>query len=235
MEDPKVTYSDERRKQADAFLEIQSQTVDGELTRGFYVTTEVEKDQSKICGIGCGPSEQRLTHTINSFAKPTPVTGGKMKLNSADELIGKPIIKQRLNQVISSKNSSSALTNKFLSFGVASTRNFDLSPQTQRSMYSNPQPTNRSYTYLSNANSKMITSNTGIPHVSRVISGSFPVVNTLSSLISGFCSCPGFISVCNNRKVQTIEQEQIPSDSDFAESDSEDGDEGLDVAQEEQA
>ncbi|KAJ1609470.1 hypothetical protein OIY81_2365 [Cryptosporidium canis] len=235
MEEPKVTYSDDHRRLAEVPADVQQQAMEGELPRGFYVSTEVETTQLSACGIGCGPKEQRLTHTIQSFTKPVPVTAGQVKLNSADELIGKPVIKQRLNEIYASRNLNTSTSNKFLSFGVSSMRQMNTnSLSSYRS--SGSMPTDRSYTYLSHVNTQDYSNmNTGISQYSRGVTSNKPsVFNAITSLFNGLCSCPGFISSCNNRKINTIEQEQIPSDSDFAESDSENDDAGLDVAQEEQ-
>lgn len=236
MEEPRVTYSDDRRRQ-DMHADAQSQAVEGELSRGLYVSTEVETTQLGACGMSCGPKEQRLTHTIHSFTKPIPISSGQMKLNSADELIGKPVIKQRLNEVYANRNLNISPTNKFLSFGVSSMRSMNTNPLSSfRSSGSGSMSTGRSYTYLSHANVNNYTSmNNIVSQYSRgVASNTSSVFSTLTTLFNGLCSCPGFISACNNKKVNTIEQEQIPSDSDFAESDSENDDAGLDVAQEEQ-
>ncbi|KAH8581953.1 uncharacterized protein ELE39_003015 [Cryptosporidium sp. chipmunk genotype I] len=238
MEEPRVTYSEDRRRQSELLTEAQNQAMEGELSRGFFVSTEVETNQSSACGIGCGPKEQRLTHTIRAFTKPIPVTAGQMKLNSADELIGKPIIKQRLNEMYVNRNLNTLQTNKFLSFGVASMRTMNNNPlSSYRSTGSGSMPTSRSYTYLSHVNTNSFsTINTGISQYSRgVTSNTSSVLNVFTTILNGLCSCPGFISVCNNKKkIHTIEQEQVPSDSDFAESDSESDDADLDVAQEEQ-
>ncbi|OII75035.1 uncharacterized protein cubi_03145 [Cryptosporidium ubiquitum] len=239
MEEPRITYSDDHRSQAEMFVEAQNQVMEGELSRGLYVSTEVETNQSSACGIACGPKEQRLTHTIRSFTRPIPVTAGQMKLNSADELIGKPVIKQRLNEMYVNRSLKTSPTNKFLSFGVASMRTMNSNPQpSYRSTGSGSMSTSRSYTYLSHVNTNNYGNmNTGISQYSREFtSNSSPVFNVFTTILNGFCSCPGFISACNNKKkIHTIEQEQIPSDSDFADSGSEsDDDAGLDVAQEEQ-
>lgn len=237
MEEPRVTYSDGNRCQEDAHTDSQSQAMEGELSRGLYVSTEVDTTRQGVCGISCGPKEQRLTHTIHSFTKPIPISAGQMKLNSADELIGKPVIKQRLNEVYANRSLNISQTSKFMSFGMPSMRSMNTNPLSSfRSSGSGSMPTNRSYTYLSHVNTNNYTSmNTIVSQYSRgVSSGTSSVFSTLTTLFSGLCSCPGFISACNNKKTNTIEQEQIPSDSDFAESDSENDDAGLDVAQEEQ-
>lgn len=239
MEDPRVTFSDDHRCQAEMFGEAQNQVMEGELSRGFYVSTEVETNQLNACGMACGPKEQRLTHTIRSFTRPIPITAGQTKLNSADELIGKPIIKQRLNEMYVNRNLNTSTTNKFLSFGVASLRSMNTNPQpSHRSTGSGSMPTSRSYTYLSHVNTSNYGSmNTGISQYSRGVTsnGGSSVFNLFTTIFNGLCSCPGFISACNNKKkIHTIEQEQIPSDSDFADSSSESDDAGLDVAQEEQ-
>ncbi|KAL5367793.1 hypothetical protein CPHLJ_7g4720 [Cryptosporidium parvum] len=238
MEEPRVTYSEDRRRQSELLAEAQNQAMEGELSRGFFVSTEVENNQSSVCGIGCGSNVQRLTHTIRAFTKPIPVAPGQVKLNSADELIGKPIIKQRLNEMYTNRNLNTSTTNKFMSFGVASLRSMNSNAlSSYRSTGSGSMPTNRSYTYLSQVNTNNFsTMNTGISQYSRgVTSNTSSVFNTFTTILNGLCSCPGFISVCNNKKkIHAIEQEQIPSDSDFAESGSESDDAGLDVAQEEQ-
>ncbi|KAH7648321.1 hypothetical protein FG379_000245 [Cryptosporidium bovis] len=256
MSEPKVHVSSARDE-----MELQNAALEGELARGFYVSTEVENVSSKTgCGMVCGTNEQRLTHKIHSFTKPIPITAGQVKLNSADELIGKPIIKQRLNEVFTENNNERELngysTNKFLSFGVSSFKNMNTNSQlSYRSTSSFNMPTNRSYTYLSSivnngsgvfGNFSNNGGNEGYYESFRSLNKGFSqftmninrssnsLFNSFKSLFSGMCSCPGFISVCRNNKIKTIEQETIPSDSDFAESDSENDDAGLTVAQEEQ-
>ncbi|KAH8739764.1 hypothetical protein FG386_001471 [Cryptosporidium ryanae] len=256
MSEPKVNIPSFRED-----MELQNAALEGELTRGFYVSTEIENIPSKTgCGMVCGTNEQRLTHKIHSFTKPIPVAAGQVKLNSADELIGKPIIKQRLNEIFNENNNERELsaynTNKFLSFGVSSFKGMNTNSQlSYRSTSSFNMPTNRSYTYLSsivnngsgvfgdfsdNINNERYygsfkSLNKGFSQfVYNINMSSKSFLNSFTSLFNGICSCPGFISVCKNSKVKTIEQETVPSDSDFAESDSENDDAGLTVAQEEQ-
>lgn len=235
MEDIKTHYSQEKDQALNMNADPQNAAIEGELARGLYVSTEIENGPTRPCGLICGSREQRLTHTIHAFTRPIPITAGQVKLNSADELIGKPIIKQRLNEKYVNRNLNNSPTNKFLSFGVASMRNLNSTAQiSYRSSSTTSIPTNRSYTYLSSVN-KSVTSNSNIPFSSReTVSSLQPFFKNFASMFNGICSCPGFISICKNNKIQTIEQETIPSDSDFAESDSENDDVGLDVAQEEQ-
>lgn len=255
MSDPKVKVSNVKEE-----VDLQNAVLEGELARGLYVSTEVESLPSKQgCGMVCGAKEQRLTHKIHSFTRPIPITAGQVRLNSADELIGKPIMKQRLNDIFteySNERELNSQSNKFLSFGVSSMKGLDVNSQlSYRSTSSLNILSNRSYTYLSsivNNGSGVLESlrsnrdggyygsfrslNKGFSQFATDLNtSSKSLFNSFTSLFNGICSCPGFISVCKNNKVKTIEQETVPSDSDFAESDFESEDADLTVAQEEQS
>ncbi|KAL7067624.1 hypothetical protein ACR3K2_18980 [Cryptosporidium serpentis] len=184
------------------------------LARGLCVATTQEQPSSS-CGISCsigGPP--KLTHSIVAFTAPIPVAPGQKKLNSADELIGKAIIKQRVNEKCFFKQQTERSI-KLSSLSLVSSRGLTTDGHTFRSETGlSTLGTHRSYTCLSSTSPKNIMK----PIVPTSEESHNFLLSKITSFFNGLCSCPGFLSLCNtNKKIQTIEQETIPSDSDFAE------------------